>query len=302
MQDILLLVQQTIVMFLLAGIGALLYRTGKLSDEGSKSIGNLLIYLVLPCVIIKSFLVEKSTANLHALGVSAVLSVLSFLLCILLSSLIFRKDSIAHFAVAFPNPGFFGIPLIIAVLGEGAVFYVAVYIGFLNLLQFTYGVSVMQGNYENISINKLLRTPFVTAITIGLILFTTQITLPGILTKTLGYITGLNTPLAMLVVGVYLAQTDLPKMFRDRRLYLISAVRLLLIPLITVVIFSFVPARYEAVKTAVLIATACPVGSNIAVYARLHDKNHTYAVETVTISTLLSILTIPAILLLAGRL
>ena len=71
-------------------------------------------------------------------------------------------------------------------------------------------------------------------------------------------------------------------------LYGVSAVRLILIPLVTLALLSLLPAAYMEMKMAILIAAACPVGSNVAVYAHLHDRNYPYAVETVVISTILS--------------
>lgn len=74
--------------------------------------------------------------------------------------------------------------------------------------------------------------------------------------------------------------------------------RLVIISLISLLILSLVPAGYADMKQAILIASACPVGSNIAVYAQLHDKDYNYAVETVLVSTLFSIITIPCIVML----
>ncbi|MBQ2084442.1 MAG: AEC family transporter, partial [Firmicutes bacterium] len=100
-------------------------------------------------------------------------------------------------------------------------------------------------------------------------------------------------------VGVYLAQTDLVKMFGRRTLYLVSALRLLVIPVLSLLILSLLPSSMYVMKTVLLIVAACPVGSNVAVYAQLHGKDYPYAVETVIISTLLSIVTIPFILYLS---
>jgi predicted permease len=214
---------------------------------------------------------------------------------ILVSRAFFRKDAIAAFAGAFSNPGFFGIPLILASLGQGAVFYAAGFIAFLNIGQWTYGVSLLTGRplREGLRWKQLIRAPFMIAVLIGLALFLGEIRLPEVLRGCLSTVASLNTPLAMFTVGVYLAQTDFLKMFRRKSLYLITAVRLLAIPLVSILLLSLLPAELNSMKTALMLAAACPVGSNVAVYAQLHGKDHTYAVETVLISTLLSVLTIP---------
>jgi predicted permease len=217
------------------------------------------------------------------------------LVSVLISHFIFRHNPIGAFAAAFSNPGFFGIPLVIASLGREYVFYAACFTAFLNIGQWTYGVSRLTGQplRQGFALKKLIRAPFVIAITVGLLLFATQSPMPGILKDGLSAAAGLNTPLAMFTVGVYLAQTDLKKMLKDRSLYAVSAVRLLLIPLAALGILSLFPASLNGMKTVLLIAAACPVGSNVAVYAQLHGKDYPYAVETVVISTALSLATIP---------
>ncbi len=302
METMLILARQIVRMFVLAGIGYLLFRGGKISREGSKALGNILIYLVLPAVIINGFLVDRTPEHVMGLLYSTLTAAALLLMSILVSRAFFRKDAIAAFAGAFSNPGFFGIPLILASLGQGAVFYAAGFIAFLNIGQWTYGVSIMNGQpiREGLKPGKLIRAPFVIAVLIGLILFASGIRLPAIVTDTLSTVTALNTPLAMFTVGIYLAQTDVKRMFTRRSLYAVSAVRLVLVPFIALALLSPLPAAWHDMKMVLLLAVSCPVGSNVAVYAQLHGKDHAYAVETVVISTLFSLATIPAVAYLAS--
>ena len=292
---ILILSKQILQMFLLAGIGFLLFRTKKISPEGSKTLGNILIYASLPAVIVNGFLVERTPEHITGILWSIAGALVLLLISVLVSHFVFRNDAIGAFAAAFSNPGFFGIPLVIASVGQNAVFYAAAFIAFLNIGQWTYGVSRLTGQpiREGFALKKLFRAPFVIAIAAGLLLFATQLPLPDIVRNCISTAAGLNTPLAMFTVGVYLAQTDLVKMFRHGSLYLVSAVRLLVIPLIAVLVLSLLPDSMQQMKTVLLIAVSCPVGSNVAVYAQLHGKDYPRAVETVIISTLLSLATIP---------
>ena len=298
----LILIKQMAQMFLLAGIGFLLYRGGKISQEGSKTLGNILIYASLPAVIINGFLVERTQEHVSGILWSAAAVLILLLISVLVSHFIFRKDAIAAFAGAFSNPGFFGVPLMIASMGQGSVFYAASFIAFLNIGQWTYGVSRLTGQplMEGFRLKKLMTAPFVIAILAGLILFLTQIPLPDVMKNCVTTVAGLNTPLAMFTTGVYLAQTNVLKMIRNRRLYLISGVRLLVIPLISLCLLSLLPEVMNEMKMVLLIAISCPVGSNVAVYAQLHGKDYAYAVETVIISTVLSIVTIPLVVYLAS--
>ena len=298
----LILLRQIVFMFLLAAVGYLMFRRNKISLEGSKSLANILIYLCLPCVIINGFLVERKTETTIGLLISAAAALILLGVSILISRICFRKDGIANFASAFSNAGFFGVPLITSCIGEQAVFYIAAFIAFLNLLQWSYGVGVMTGEKGAVSPKKVLTAPFMIAIIIGLFFYFSGLAMPALLQQGISAIAGLNTPLAMFTVGIYLAQTDLGAMIRKKILYGISAARLLLIPLITLGLLSLLPAEFMELKLAILIAAACPVGSNVAVYAQLHNKDYPYAVETVVISTLLSLITLPLLLQLAQML
>ncbi len=295
MDTVLILVYQTLLMLLLAGVGFLLFKGGKISSEGSKSLGNILLCAVLPCVIIRGFLVERTTERMAGLLISLLGAAVILAVCIVISRVVFHHDPVAAFGAAFSNPGFFGIPLITAAIGSDNVFYIAAFIGFLNLLQWTYGVSLMTGKRGAIRLSALLKAPFFIAIIIGLLLFFTELPLPSLLTDGLSAVAGLNTPLAMFTVGVYLAQADIRKMLCNFRLYAVSAVRLIMIPVLCLFLLWPVPSEWMTVKLALFIAAACPVGSNIAVYAHLHGKDSAYAAETVVISTVLSVVTLPSL-------
>ncbi len=299
-----LLAQQVLMMFLLAAVGFVCFRTKKITMEGSRNIGNMLIYLSLPCTIINSFLVEFTRERLMGLLYSSLAAAAVVLISIVISRIFFAKDAVLCFASSFSNPGFFGIPLIVASISQGAVFYVASFIVFVNLLQWSYGVALLTTDTSKNqgksawkqylpSPKRLFTAPFMIACIIGLFFFLTGLEMPSIIYKGVQYIAGLNTPLAMFTIGIYLAQTNILKIFQKPKLYLLAAVRLIVIPLVSLAVLLLIPEAYQEMKLALFIVAACPVGSNVAVYAQLYDNDYGYAVETVVISTLLSVATIP---------
>ena len=139
------------------------------------------------------------------------------------------------------------------------------------------------------------------AIYIGMFFFLTRIQIPEIIGKCIKYIADVNTPLAMFAIGIYAAQTNLGRMFLNKRLYVVSAVRLAVIPIITIFVLKIFPIGSEELKYSILIASACPVGANVAIYAQLYDKDYKYAVETVVMSTIFSIAALPLVMMLANR-
>ena len=302
LDNALTLLFQTGVMFVIAFVGYTLVKTGKISLEGGRTIANILIYVSLPSLIVNGFLVERTPEKIAELGYATLAAALGLVLCIGLSRLVCGKDPIANFAGSFCNPGFFGIALITAILGEGATFYLTPLIAMINMGQWTYGVSLMTGQRGKISAKRVFTAPFMVAILVGLFFFFTGLPMPRLAAAVLKQCGNLNTPLAMFSVGIYLSQCDLKKMFARPVLYRISLARLIVIPaavLLVMTLLRFVP---QDIRLTMLIALATPVGSNIAVYAQLYDGDYAYSVQTVVISTLLSIVTMPLFVMAAGAL
>ena len=220
MDIVLLLLKQNLIMFLYLLIGYFLFRKKLVSTQGSADIGRMLLYVVMPIAIIKSYLVDFSMEKLEGLAVSFVLAILSLLLAIVIARLFFKKDSgIERFGVAFSNAGFIGIPLVQMTLGEEAVFYVASFVALLNILQWTYGVLVITGDKSAISFAKIRTNPIVLSFMAGILLFFLPVSLPAAVTGIIGTIASMNGPLAMIVLGVYLAQIPLKSLFTDKKVY-----------------------------------------------------------------------------------
>lgn len=303
MQAAMVISQQILVMFIYMMCGFALYKSGKLTKQGSREIAHMLLWLIVPIVLLQSFCVEFSAQKLLQLAVSAGIGGLSLLLSIVVAWLLFHKNPIENFAVAFSNAGFLGLPLVQATLGEHAVFYVVGFVSLLNVLQWTYGVSVLTGERKTVSIKSIFLNPIIIGVLVGFVLFCTGLgtRLPGVLRITLESISRLNAPLAMIILGCYLAQTELRSLVTTARLYVVSLARLILVPLLTIAFLLPMPVPSE-MKLAVLISAIAPVGANVAVYAQLNDLDYSYACKAVTQSTVLSLITMPLLLLLAATL
>lgn len=298
-----LLFRQVLIMFVLMGIGYVAYRKKWVSDQGTKDIGKLLLNVAIPVIVVSNFCVERTAERTQDLLSSGVISILCMLISIVLSVLLFHKnDRIAEFSAAFSNAGFIGIPLVQATFGSGAVFYISIMIVLINLLQWTYGVFTITDDRSVMDIRKVAANPIVISVLIGLILYFGNIKLPSIVSSLFSSISSINTPLAMFSSGVYLAQSNLLGMLRKKQVYFVSLIRLLLIPLAIILVFRLLPFGSEELKLAILCAAACPVGSNVAIFAQQYDKDYKSGVEYVCISTLLSILTLPLIVSLANLL
>ena len=288
-----ILLRQIAIMALLAAVGVYLSRKGFLSPQGTKDLGAILLRVIIPCVIVKSYITEFSRERLLELALSAGLALIGFILAMVISYLVFgKRRRLENFAASFCNAGFIGIPLAQAIIGEEGVFYIAASVALLNLFQWTYGVYIMADRKDAISAKTIAKNPVVIAIVIGVVLFVSQIPVPGIVTSTLGYIAGMNTPIAMILMGTYLAKLPLKKLL-DKRAYGCVLFRLVIIPAVILLVFWVLPVSNADIALVAFLAAATPVGVNICVFAQQYDCDYEFSVVTVCLSTLLSVITVP---------
>ena len=298
-----ILLQQTIIMFALMLLGLLLSRRGMITEQGSRDLSNVLLYAVIPCVILRSYMSEFSTEKLRAMGLSALIAVIAFAASIAVAYLTCgTRHRIENFAVAFGNAGFIGIPLVTAVFGPEAAFYVASFSTFANLLQWTYGIVIISGKKETMNLRMVFVNPVFISMVIGIALFVLQPALPTVVTGTIGYIADGNTVLAMIILGYYLSKVQLRGLFADIRLYLFSALRLLVVPAVTILVFLPFPFARGEIALITLIAAATPIASSTAIFAQKFDQDYRRAVSYVCLSTILSVATLPLVMLFAERL
>lgn len=298
-----ILLQQTIIMFALMLLGLLLSRRGMITEQGSRDLSNVLLYAVIPCVILRSYMSEFSTEKLRAMGLSALIAVIAFAASIAVAYLTCgTRHRIENFAVAFGNAGFIGIPLVTAVFGPEAAFYVVSFSTFANLLQWTYGIVIISGKKETMNLRMVFVNPVFISMVIGIALFVLLPTLPTVVTGTIGYIADGNTVLAMIILGYYLSKVQLRGLFADARLYLFSALRLLVVPAVTILVFLPFPFARGEITLITLIAAATPIASSTAIFAQKFDQDYRRAVSYVCLSTFLSVATLPLVMLFAERL
>ncbi|MDY3691550.1 MAG: AEC family transporter [Dysosmobacter sp.] len=296
---ILILLRQIAIMALLMAVGIYLSRKGFLSPQGTKDQGAILLRIIIPCVIVKSYITTYSRERLLELALSAGLALVAFILAMGIAYLVYgKRRRIENFASAFCNAGFIGIPLAQAVIGDEGVFYMAASVALLNLFQWTYGVYIMTDRRDSISAKTIAKNPVVIAIVIGIALFLSRLPVPGIVTSTLGYIAGMNTPVAMILMGTYMAKLPWRKLL-DKRAYGCVLLRLVVIPAVVLAVFWALPITNQNVALAAYLAAATPVGANICVFAQQYDCDYEFSVVTVCLSTVLSIVTVPLMVSLA---
>lgn len=300
LEGFLLTAQQVGVLFTLIAVGYVCRKTNFLSDAFVKGCVNLLLLIVTPCLIVHVFQRPFTETALANLGLALAVAFAAHLVGIVFAEICFRRTDerqrgVLKFATVFSNGGFMAIPLEYALLGPDGAFYGAVYVVMFNLLCWTYGLKVMCGHLKDMNRRILFVNPGTVGIAIGLPLFLTSTTLPVILHDPIKYISDLNTPLAMIVIGFYLADARFAAYFRCVPALVASALRLLIIP--ALVLVGLVAARGMRLDPTMAIAltasAAAPVAAMNTMFASKYGRDVDVSVGLVAVTTILSIATMP---------
>lgn len=305
---VVLIINQIIKMLLILLLGCLCYRLKLVDEDGNKMLANLLLLVVNPLVALTALQTDCRPELISGLLISYLLAVATHLLAIFISHFLIRKADkntagktflsggedypLERFSCVYSNCGFIGIPLVQSILGDEGVLYLTAYMTVFNIFSWTHGIGLITGRFSLAQLKKGLLSPMVIACLAGLILFFGRIKIPQVPSDAINYVAGMNTPLAMLIAGISVAQTDLLKMLKNARIYFVSALKLLLIPLVTLLILAVLPVSFNVALT-ILVAAACPTGATGTAFALKFHKNYRYMSEIYAFTTLLSLATIP---------
>lgn len=292
----LIILNRIAVMLIYMLPGFILYKKHIITNDGAKDMGKLLIYIILPSAIVNSYNMDFSNEKTFMLLLSFLAALFTLFLSVIISRIFFKSKPIEGYGAAFSNAGFMGIPLISSVIGEDMVYCAAAFVAILNILQWTYGVFLITGKKSAISVKKIFFNPVIISFTFGIVLFFLPVRLPLFISEILGTVSQMNAPIAMVIIGFYMAQISFKELFISRNGYAVSAVRLLIIPLMTTLLAAVMPFGNFAFKLTIIILAAAPIGSNVAVYAQIYGGNYKAAAGEVVLSTMLSVITMPLII------
>ena len=289
-------------LFIIMGFGFACQKFRLLNDGAVKTCANLVLYIATPCVIIKSCIREFDTSLLTGFLIMTAVAAANFSILMLIAKLCFRdKDEgrrrVFRFATVFSNAGYMGIPLQQAILGDEGVFYCAAYVIVHNIVMWTYGVLCMSSDKRDLSARKLIVNPGTVGVAIGMVLFLFSIPVPSPINDALGHLSTLNTSLPMLIVGYYIAQTNILRALKDKKSYLCIALRLIVVPLFALGWLLLVGVR-GAVLTSCMICICAPVATATTMFATRYERDPLLSVNLVSVSTLLAIVTMPIIVAL----
>lgn len=301
MEIISTIVSQVSLMYVLMAIGFVVYKKKIINEDGTKQLSNLLVWVVNPLILLTRYQMEFSMIKLKEIGISFIVSLGAMLIGFIIGEVIFKKQqNIEKFAIGFANAGFIGIPLVTSLMGIEKVFNLSAYLVCFNILSYTYGIYIVSRNKDLITIKSVLLNPGIIAVGFGLLIFISPIKLPDIIYNAFNLVGNTNTPIAMILLGTYIAKSKLITLFNDKSAYFVAFVKLILIPIVILIVFKFLPSSLDEIKKVVLIAMSTPVGLTVPMFSQMYGGDYGYGAKLVGLSTLLSLVTIPLILYLSN--
>lgn len=305
MDAFLSVILEVAVILLLILVGYFTVKKGMFTKESLGSITSFLLYIVTPCLIVSSFLsAESGKLDGWTLLLAVVLPALSIVISIAVSYLFFRREPLGRrrvlrFSTVFCNVGFMGIPLVEGIVGSEGVLYGSFFIAVFNIFCWTYGYVMMGGG--KVRLKALLLNPGVIGIVIGLPLYLLDVPVPALFVEPVELISALNTPLAMIVVGGYIAQVKLRAFVSDLAVYKMAVLRLVVAPLLYLALVWLLRPD-ETLLMSTVIQAATPVAANCVLFAVQYDSDAELASKSVAVSTALSVVTIPLLTVLVQAL
>lgn len=294
------------ILFGLMGIGYILGRIKFFTQQSNAILSSFIVKVALPTVIISSMSMPLTSDVFQRALVMLGLSILVYTIILIMAWRVpkFMTDNKTHqgilsFSIMFSNCAFMGFPVLGALLGNEAIFYVAIYNIIFNILVYTLGIKFLESgkNQKNAFNIKQLMNPGIIASLIGLIIFFGGITLPTIVLGTIDSIASICTPLSMLVTGAMLSQMPIKEVFTERKIYILSFIRLILLPFMIFILTKYILKLQDDWFIIIPVVVAgMPVASNAAMMASTYESDARFASQVVMITTLISCISIPALI------
>ena len=290
------MIDMQLMMFLLVGIGFFIRKKGIVNTEGRMNMINLCLYITLPFNVLHSFLRKWDWNLFIACGVIILLSVGFNAISVFFSAVLYKKQEenrqkSLKYGTIISNSGFLGNPMVEGIYGSEGLLYAALFMLPVRIVMWTIGIAVfLKGRKEKLWKNVLTH-PCIVAIYAGVIIMVCGIQFPTFVEKTIVGISGCNTPLSMMLVGMMLAEVK-PKGLIDKTMVFYTAIRLLVIPAVVFAITAFLPID-GMLRGITVIMAGMPAPITTALLSAKYGGDEKYATGMVFLSTILSLITLP---------
>ncbi len=302
-------------LFFLLIAGFTLNKLGLLDSRVNKGMTSLIVNLTNPALILGSLSSTGAvtegdvlTLLLFSVGMYILLPLAAFLIT-RLARVKRDKRGIAELLLIFGNTGFMAIPIMQALYGDVAVFYISILNIPFNFLIYTYGVFLLgrdrraqvglSGDVTRFSLKSFL-SPGIICSVAALIMYFARLQFPAILGETFSFVGGVTPPLSMLIIGSVLAEYPLKNILSDLKIKLILTAKLLLFPVAALVLAKLFFLDSVIVGIVTLIFSM-PCASLCTMLSKEYGVNTDVASSGVVFTTVFSLVTIPLVYLALSR-
>jgi predicted permease len=294
------IISQMAVLFLILAIGYIANRFRIMTAESNSLLTKIVINIAMPCTILSSVMsgeVEMTGNEALFFGLMIALTyIIAFILVIPVPRLLRspKEDAgLYRFLIVFGNVGFMGFPVAQSIFGSASVFYVALFNIPFSIITFSVGILMVSGRGEKIN-PKLFINPALVASVLAVVIFVLKIKTPAVLADTASLLGRITTPAAMLIIGSTLASIPFKKVFTQWRLYPVTVIKLLIVPVVTwLVLRLFI---HDALMLGILVVlSGMPTATSATMISMEYGGNERLASTGVFITTLFSLASIPAL-------
>ena len=293
-------------LFAMMLIGAWLKKRGIIDENGKRCLTDLCVNIIIPCNIFRSCLIEFNMEIFRACGLLLLSAVLLQMLCLLLNRFLFnryppQRKKVLQYCTIVPMSGFLGNPIAEGLYDSLGVLYTSIFLIPMRIVMWSVGTTyfVADAKVEKKKvIRNILTHPCLMAVYLGLICMVTQIPLPAVITKTVGYVGSCNSAMTMFIVGTILADVKLSTII-NKDTVLFSIFRLLLLPAVALGAGMLLGLDTVALGVSVLM-TGMPAGATAAIFAARYGSDANFATRCVVFTTLVSMVTLPLWCMVVG--
>ncbi len=307
---VLFIIGKILIIFGFVGIGFAAYKVKFLEEASIQYLTQLMVNVTAPCMLITSIAGSPFSGRTALAAVQMLLGTAIFFIIGIFVAAVFLKMiavpkrdlGVYNMLITTQNSGFMGFPLAQGIFGEQGLFFMVlsnlvmnIYMYTVGLIQINMGSSKTKSNWKNTV--KSLLNPCSIAAAIGLVLLVSQIKLPQFVEDVITPLGDATIPISMVVLGVQLATSHLREILKNRKLILVTAVTLLVWPILTFLSVNWLPL-YTYVKVIMIYVAALPGMVMLVALAEQEGQNTQVAAEGVALTTFFSMATLPVVTIL----
>lgn len=303
--------ENVLMLFSLIMIGFLVGKKNIVKQTSQADLTNLVVYVAMPSTIIYSMIRQITINEILDLFSCIIAVFIAYLTLFLISSFITKfynidlmKKDVHLTSILLANVSLMGYPIIESLLGKNGLFYAVFTQGFtMEIISWTLGISILERNTSNkmkkntTTIKQIILRPGIIAIIIGFFFLFTQVKPPTFIYNTLSMISKATPALAMISIGIVLSRTNITNSIKNKYFYITSFFKLIIAPLTMFIILKLFNIQNEILKAGV-IEFAMPTAAYVNILSTNVKNDSITAAEQIFISTFLSIITIPIVVLL----